>query len=193
MVRVIKSFPFATLPVVMIAAAVAALIDPVRAQGTLPEDCLAELDNRSKPEIACSFPIRLSEEEQAELEKGSRGYVKNVSCTMTIRIDRREVDTAIAATDHVFQSPEHPVSCTVTTHKSTFDVTGTFAPRVVFKNDAAVEATPGLGNIKGVSRVISWPVVQFVNRWPSIRKGLLQAVNAYRAHARKPKTETPAK
>lgn len=153
--------------------------------GLLSRDCFEELENGIRPEIACVFPLRLSDTEQAELEAGSRGYVKNVACTLTIRIPRKEVEFAIAARDHIFQSPEQPVTCTVTTHKSNFDITATFAPRVVFKNDTAVEATPGLGNVEGVTRVLSWPVVQFVNRWPSIRTGLLQVVNAYRTHARK--------
>ena len=161
----------------------------------LPEDCLKELDSGTEEEIACQFPMRLSPEEKAELEKGSRGYVKDVSCTLTVRIARAAIDTAVSAAEHVFQSPEQPVVCTVTTHKSTFDITGTFAPSVVFKNDVAVEATPGLGNVKGVTRVLSWPVVQFVNRWPSVRAGMLQVVNAYRAHARKKKAAktTPEK
>lgn len=150
----------------------------------LSEDCFDELENGRTAEIACLFPLRLSDSERTELEKGSRGYVRDVTCTLTVRVPRATVATAIAARDHVFESPEQPVVCTVTTHKSTFDVTATFAPRVVFRNDVAVEASPGLANVKGVSRVLSWPVVQFVNRWPSIRKGLMQVVDAYRLHAR---------
>lgn len=149
-----------------------------------PDDCFEQLEKGNGTEIVCHFPLKLSPIEQAELEKGSRGYIKNVDCLMTIRIARADVDAAIGAADHIFQSPEQPVACTVTTHKSRVDITATFAPRVVFKGDTAVEATPGLANVKGVTRVISWPVVQFVNRWPSIRKGLLQVVNAYRTHRR---------
>lgn len=158
---------------------------PQAKQPPLSEDCFDELENGQGAEIACIFPLRLSEQEKADLEAGSRGYVKDVTCTLTVRIARKEVAEAITAKDHVFQSPEQPVACTVTTGKSTFDVTATFAPKVVFKADQAVEAMPGLGNVKGVSSVISWPVVAFVNRWPSIRSGLLQIVNAYRVHARK--------
>ena len=148
-------------------------------------DCFEQLENGREPDISCAVPLQLSDTERAELEAGSRGYVKDVSCTLTVRVPRKDVDAAIAATDIVFQSPEQPVVCTVTTHKSTFDITATFAPRFVVKGDAATEATPGLGNVRGVTSVISWPVVQFVNRWPSIQSGLLQIVNAYRAHARK--------
>jgi hypothetical protein len=153
----------------------------------LSEDCFAELSNKTRKDIACVLPMRLSDQERADLKAGSRGYVEDVTCTLTVRIARTEIDTAITKAEHIFQSPDQPVVCTVTTPKSKFDITGTFAPRVVFKDDKAIEASPGLGNVKGVSRVISWPVVQFVNRWPSIRSGMLQAVNAYREHVRKKK------
>ena len=155
------------------------------------EDCYEELENGTRPEIACLVPLRLSETERVELEKGSRGYLKDVTCTMTVRVPRRDIEAAIASRDAIFQSPEQPVRCTITAPKSTFDITATFAPRVVIKNDVAVEATPGLGNVQGITRVIAWPVVAFVNRWPSIRAGMLQVVNAYRAHARKNKSAAP--
>jgi hypothetical protein len=148
----------------------------------LSDDCFAEVETGTGPDIACLFPMRPSPAERADLEKGSRGYVKDFSCRLTVRIARAEIDKALAATDYVFKSPEQPVVCTITTHKSTFDVTGTFAPEVTFKNGAAISATPGLGNVQGITRVISWPVVQFVNRWPSVRDGMVQIINAYKAH-----------
>lgn len=149
---------------------------------SLSEDCLAEVETGTSPEIACLFPLRPSAVERAELERGSRGYVKDFNCRLTVRIARAEIDKALAAVDYVFKSPEQPVVCTITTYKSTFDVTGTFAPEVTFKNGEAVSATPGLGNVSGISRVISWPVVQFVNRWPSVREGMLTIINAYKKH-----------
>lgn len=161
------------------------------AQNTSPtseiisEDCFDELENGATPLLACRVPLILSESEQAELEKGSRGYVKNVNCMLTIKIERKELEVPTSEPNHVFQSPEQPVTCTVTTYKSTFDITATFAPRITFKDGDAVGALPGLGNVQGVSRVISWPVVQFVNRWKSIQNGMLQVVNAYLARERK--------
>lgn len=153
----------------------------------LSQDCFAEIETGTGEDIACLFPMRPSPEERAELEKGSRGYVKDFSCALTVRIARAEIDRALAAADYVFKSPEQPVTCTITTHKSTFDVTATFAPQVTFKAGVAVDATPGLGNVKGITRVISWPVVLFVNRWPSVRAGMIQIINAYKAHKAKSK------
>lgn len=157
----------------------------------LSEDCFDELENGTADEIACLFPIRLSDDERAQLKAGSRGFIENVGCTLTVRIARREVEAAIWAAELVFQSPEQPVVCTVTTPRGNFDVTATFAPRVAFKGDKAIDATPGLGNVTGVSRVLSWPVVLFVNRWPSVRSGLMRIVDAYRTHARKRPRATP--
>jgi hypothetical protein len=159
---------------------------PCRAAGApLPEDCFDVLENGKGAEIACTFPLRLTEQERADLKKATRGYLDDLNCIMTIRIDRAKVDEAIRAADLVFQVPEQPVSCTVTTPNNTFDVTATFSPRVVFKRDKAVQASPGLANVKGVSRVLAWPVVLYVNYGPGMRAGLLQVVNAYRTFARK--------
>jgi hypothetical protein len=149
---------------------------------SLSEDCFAEIETGTAPEIACLFPISPSPQEREELEKGSRGYVKDFTCRLTVRISRAEIDKALTATDYVFTSPEQPVVCTITTYKSTFDVTATFAPEATFKNGVAVSTTPGLGNVKGISRIVSWPVVQFVNRWPSAREGMLTIINAYKQH-----------
>ncbi|MFV0367956.1 MAG: hypothetical protein ACK5KM_05805 [Hyphomicrobiaceae bacterium] len=155
------------------------------AEPALSEDCFDELENGTGAELACIFPLRLSPDEQMELEKGSRGYIKNVTCTLKIRIARHFLEAPLGQKDHVFESPEQPVACQVTTHKSTIDITATFAPRIEFKDDKAVKATPGLANVKGVNRFISWPVVQFVNRWPSIRSGMLQVANALLERQRK--------
>lgn len=107
---------------------------------TLSQDCFDELENGSGPLLACRMALRLSPSEQAELEKGSRSYVKNVSCMLTIEIRRDTLRAPIETADYVFESPEQPVTCSVTTYKTTFDVTATFAPRIVFKGNAAVEA-----------------------------------------------------
>ena len=153
----------------------------------LSEDCFAELESLDGRDIACAFPMRLTDEERADLKRVTHEYLRDLTCRLEVRIARKAIDEAMAASDLVFQSPEQPVTCSVTTPKSTFDVTATFAPRVVFTGDKAVEASPGLANVKGVSRVLSWPVVFYVNRGSGIRTSMLQIVNAYREFARKKK------
>jgi hypothetical protein len=180
------------LPSLIVALPEASSAGNPAAARPLSEDCFAELESGQSDEIACFFPLAPSPKERDELEKGSRGYVKDFSCRLTIRIKRAEIDKALAASDYTFKSPAQPVVCTITTHKSTFDVTGTFQPEVTFKNGQAVSATPGLGNVKGITRVISWPVVMFVNRWPSVRAGMVQIINGYKDYLARKKMSAPA-
>jgi hypothetical protein len=170
-------------------------IEPVAPQNPSPalsDDCFAELESGKSREIACTFPMLLTRDERADLQRITRQYLQDVNCRLDVRIAREAVDQAISARDHVFQSPEQPVVCTVTTKSSTFDIKATFAPRVVFKNDIAIDASPGLANVTGVSRILSWPVEQYVNRGPGMRSSMLQIVNAYRKYAREKKQQAGA-
>lgn len=172
-------------------AAVPAAAGPGRAAAAnAPTDCFADLMTGRSAEIVCQFPVRMTELERAELEKTTRGYFKSATCEVSIRIDRALVNVTVDAVDHVFQAAPQPVTCEVTAHLSekeppqTFPITGTFAPRVVLKDGKAVEATPGLGNITGVPRVLSWPVETWVNRGATVRDGMLQIINAWLDHMR---------
>lgn len=165
---------------------------PETAKPALSDDCFAELEKGTGAEIACYFPMLLTADERKDLQRITRQYLQDLTCRLEVRIERAAIDAALRAKDHVFQSPEQPVSCKVTTKSSTFDVTATFAPRVVFKDDKAIDGSPGLGNVTGVSRILSWPVVQYVNRGPGMRSQLLLIVNAYREHARRKAKETTA-
>ena len=75
--------------------------DDVRAQSgpVLSDDCFAEVETGTGLDIACIFAMRPSSSERAELETGSRGYVKDVACRMTVRIERAEIDKALVAVD----------------------------------------------------------------------------------------------
>ena len=52
------------------------------------------------------------------------------------------------------------------------------------KDGKAIEATPGLADVKGVNNYLAWPVVQYVNYAPGIRKEMLRMINAYLEHVR---------
>ena len=58
------------------------------------------------------------------------------------------------------------------------------APKVTIKDSIAVQATPGLNDVKGVSRIISVPVVAYVNRAGFLRDGMLKVINAWMVHMR---------
>jgi hypothetical protein len=142
-------------------------------------DCFHELVHGKGPEIVCTFQVRMTDEELAGVRKATRDLLQDARCSMTVRIERRLIDEALGAADHVFQAPAQPVACDVTTSKSSIPITFTFAPRVEFKNGVAVKASPGMDGVTGVSRILSWPVVAYVNHSREIRDGMLQVVNAY--------------
>lgn len=100
---------------------------------------------------------------------------------VAIAIERAQVEAALQAPDLVFEAAPQPVACEVSTTEKAYQITATFAPRVVFRAGEAVEATPGLAGVVGVPNYLAWPVVQYVNRSGSIRAGMLEAINNYRA------------
>lgn len=158
------------LPVTLALAAETATPNP---------DCFDAFLNETGEEIVCVFPTRMSAEEKAEVEKVTRGYLKDASCDVSIRMPRRLVAQALAATgDHVFQAPAQKSRCEVVTSKATFPVEMTFAPKVVFKAGVAVEATPNLDNVTGVPKALWWPVAYWVNASNMIEGTTLKIVNA---------------
>ena len=160
-------------------------------------DCFSDLERGSSSHIVCNFPLQPSAAERAELEKQTSGYLKNVTCTVAIRVERALVATAIATPDYQFVAPPQPVSCNVTmpgkqaqppSPDVVIPITGSFAPKVTIKDGAAIHATPGLADVKGVSRIISIPVVAYVNRAGFLRDGMIKIVNAWMVHMRANKT-----
>ena len=147
-------------------------------------DCFTDLMAGKSAEIVCEFPIEPSAAERDELAKSTRGYLKDVHCLVSIRIARADVRAAMTNPDHVFQAPPQPVACELEANLSKDEVRfipvgATFAPRVVIRQGVAVEATPGLANITGVSRAISWPAETWVNRGAMMRDGMLTVINAW--------------
>ena len=151
-------------------------------------DCFADLERGKSTEIACEFPLKPSPSERAEMEKQTQGYLKDATCVVSIRIERALVNAAIEMPDYQFQAPPQPVSCNVTMPGKTGDqvipITSTFAPHVTIKDSKAIEASPGLGDVKGVPKIISWPVAAYINRAGFLRTGMLKVVNAWMDHLR---------
>ena len=176
----------ATLPVMLAAAATGGA-----ARAAEPVDCFADLMSGTSREIVCTFPVRPGASEREEMAKATRGYFKDAVCAVEIRIERALIRAAIETPDYVFQAPPQPVTCMVTANfekgEKVYPISGTFAPRVVMKAGEATEATPGLGNIQGVPRPLSWPVEVWVNRGGTTRHGMLQVVNAWLSFMRKQK------
>ncbi len=151
--------------------------------------CFTDLMAGKSADIVCEFPVEPSLLERDELSKSTRGYLKDVHCLVSIRIARAQVMAAITNPDHVFEATPQPVACELEANlgkeqTKIIAVGGTFAPRVVFKDGVAIEATPGLAVVSGVSRVLAYPAELWVNRGATVRDGMLKAVNAWVGHMR---------
>lgn len=131
--------------------------------------------------IDCAVPLRLSDEEKKELRKITRSYMQDVSCDLKIKLKRSYVVEVETKAEGDVTIPAQNVSCTVIGKKSSSPITFSFAPKLSFKDGQAVKASPQMGQIKGLSKIISWPVKQWVNRADMIEKPLLRVINAYRA------------
>lgn len=177
------SWPSLRVGLLAVALTVPALVDVASADSgsgaPVSRDCFHELLHGKSAEITCEFPVRMTDEELAQVRKATRDILRDAHCAMTIRIERRLLDDAIRAVDHVFQAPAQPVACDVVTSRGGFPIAFTFAPRVEFKDGAAIKASPVMADVTGVSRILSWPVVTYVNHSREIRDGMLQVVNAY--------------
>lgn len=143
--------------------------------------CFTELAQGKSRDVVCDYPAIMTDEERTDLRKLTRDYLQDARCVVSIRIERARVAQALVAPDLVFDVPPQPVKCEITTKDSVVPITGTFAPKVTMKGGEAIHATPGLGNVAGISSYLAWPVVQYVNRAPSIRKEMLRMINLYRA------------
>jgi hypothetical protein len=179
-----KSLPGLGLARAVLAMAAALLGTPaVAGQPATGGGLRACLDSvrQTTPEISCEYTVLLTDQERADMRRLTRERLQDASCRVTVRVSRDLVQPALTEANHIFNAPPQPVVCTIKTRDSTFDVTGTFAPQVTFKDGVAVTATPGLANVEGVNRYLAWPVVQYVNHAPGIRRELISIINVYRA------------
>lgn len=166
---------------IVLAAWLLALAGAALAASSAPPEqtCFRQLADSSRRDIDCEHPAWLTDQERADLRRVTRDMLHDASCLVTVRIARGAVDAAITKPDNTFQSPPQPVACEIKTKDGAITITGTFAPKVVFKDGRAVEATPGLADVQGVNSYLAWPVVQYVNRSPGIQKEMLAMINAW--------------
>lgn len=181
-----RSIALMSLVVTGLAGAICAPLTPASADATADAfakqaRCFTELAQGKARDIVCEYPAILTEQERTDLRKLTREYLQDAHCMVSIRIERARVAQALVAPDLVFDVPPQPVRCELKTKDSVIPITGTFAPKVTIKGGEAVHATPGLANVQGVSSYLAWPVVQYVNRAPSIRTEMVRMINQYRA------------
>jgi len=152
-----------------------------RAEPPLERNCFYQLLEATGAKIDCEHPAWLTEEEKADLTKLTRGYLLDASCTIKIAIERAKVDAALVGSDLTFESPPQPMTCVLMTSSGEMTIGGTFAPKVVFKDGTAIQATPGLAGITGINTYLAWPVVHYINNAERIGNPMKLMINAYRA------------
>ncbi len=144
-------------------------------------NCFYQLLEDTGPHIDCEHAAWLTEDERSDLKQLTRAYLLDARCTIKIAIERAKVEAALAGSDLTFESPPQPMTCLITTSSGDMTITGTFAPKVVFKDGIAIRATPGLADITGVNSYLAWPVVHYINNAERIGNPMKLMINAYRA------------
>lgn len=157
----------------------AAVAGPART-GEAP-DCFSSLRKTQGARLVCEHRAWMTDEERADLTKLTRGYLLDAKCSVSVNIERALIDEGLAASDRTFDLPPQPVVCALETSGGPMTISGTFAPKVVFKEGFAVDATPGLGNVTGVNSYLAWPVVAYVNSAARIKGEMAAMINAFRA------------
>lgn len=171
----------ATLALVALTPWPAAATGKNRATPNQPSSCFAALGRSGDAQIKCVHQTWMTPQEQTDVRRLTRDYVLDARCTVTISMPRADVEAALAASDRVFAAPPQPVTCEIMTSSGLMPIAATFAPNVVFKDGFAITATPGLANVTGVNGYLAWPVVEYVNRSPTIGDEMVRMINAYRA------------
>ena len=184
--------PLAFAPLLSIAAVGAAQAADQAAKATpadppydIERDCFWQLSHGRGERIDCDFPVRMTPEELKKVQDLTRGVLVDARCNMVVSIERAKITEAINTPDHVFLPPPQPVTCHIETTKVNFPLEFTFQPRVVFKDGKAVKATPGMSADARATRMLSWPVRQWVNSSDDIETAMIRIINLYLKELRK--------
>lgn len=146
-----------------------------------PISCFQALRASSGARLVCKHDAWMTDQERDDLEKLTRGFLLDARCSVSVNMEQRLVDEAMVASDRVFEAPPQPVTCLLQTSQGPMTIGGTFAPRVVFKDGFAVDASPVLANVTGVNSYLAWPVVAYVNAAPPIKSEMTAMINLFRA------------
>jgi hypothetical protein len=164
-------------------AALAASFSATRAvEAAAPANCIAQLTSGSGPELICSYPTQLGEKERTELRRMTGDLFTDARCLVNIRIERRQITTALVKPDYVFQATPQAVTCEVIGKDEKLPIAATFAPRIVLKGGRAVDAHPGMANLTGLNEVLADPLLQYINQSDAIRAQMVRVANLYIAN-----------
>ncbi len=155
---------------------------PARTSANRPEsknNCFWELARGLGSELVCEYPVWLAEKEREEMRRLTRDMLNDAQCTVSVRISRGLLAHMLTEADYTFEAPPQPVTCDLTTKENSIAISATFSPRIIIKESIAIDATPGMANVTGVSGYLAWPVVEYVNRSATVRTEMLKMINSY--------------
>jgi hypothetical protein len=167
---------------IAVATVVAGTSRAVEAAGPVPANCITQLTSGSGPEVICSYPTQLGEKERGELRRMTGDLFVDARCLVNVRIERRQITTALIKPDYVFQATPQAVSCEVIGKDEKLPITATFAPRITLKGGRAVDAHPGMANLTGLNEMLADPLLQYINQSDAIRAQMVKMVNLYIAN-----------
>jgi hypothetical protein len=172
-----------TAAIIAAIAAFAVVGSPSRGvEAAAPANCITQLTTGSGPELICSYQTQLGEKERAELRRMTGDLFVDARCLVNVRIERRQITTALIKPDYVFQATPQAVTCDVIGKDEKLPIAATFAPRIVLKGGRAVDAHPGMANLTGLNDVLADPLLQYINKSDAIRAQMVKMVNLYIAN-----------
>jgi hypothetical protein len=155
---------------------------PAQAANPAPANCIAQLTSGTSADLICSYPTQLGEKERAELRRMTGDLFVDARCLVNVRIERRQLTTALIKPDYVFQATPQAVTCEVIGKDEKLPIAATFAPRIVLKGGRAVDAHPGMANLTGLNEMFANPLLEYINKSDAIRAQMVKVVNLYIAN-----------
>ncbi len=164
--------------------------------------------DKSGNDVACDLPVSLSENDLDEIfkaaarsskmsekmreraEKYSPGIAKALTnfrgarCLIKLRIKRADIVDALSLEDKVWQMPDQPAECDVTTRKYEIrKLRFAFSPRIEMKNGCVEEFALNMGKIDAGCRVCYFDRLylstRLVSLWANQMSGnVKRAINA---------------
>ncbi len=142
------------------------------------QDCIDQLGDPNVDIIACTIEFVLKSRAREDLMRITGGVVRDAGCLVEVGLERANVFEALVHAENL-AVPAQPVKCDVATDRRPLQARFTLAPKVWFSDGRAVGATPGMGNVTGLSPFLAVLLTNWVNKNPQVQQAMVAWVNDY--------------
>lgn len=104
------------------------------------------------------------------------GLMRDTACQVRVSVARETVMQALLAAGTV-KLPEQPAACAVATGGRPILTEFTLAPSVTFFAGEAIEASPGIGNLRGLPPSLANNLQVWLNSSTLVEAALLRGIN----------------